>query len=495
MGTMTFSLPAGLDTEAFRELERACVLGGPDNMPWPTTVRVEPDQLSVSRLVDDSGALAVPWSIDGQGRFMGTTATLMDRPEAYNLPLELARGKINQVRCQAADWQSGGLNLPQALSDEIHSANAAFGKAVLDSLTGQSFANAQVALVQGYGAADRLTRIYMDQVFQVRHEREPKLPVDLGCRLGGAPSVAASEALLRACNTAAIPFCWSAIERTEGTYDWSAPDAALEWAQSRSLKVTGGPLIDFAASQLPGWLWLWERDLATLAKFMASYISTAIQRYRGRISRWQVTSGSNYGSVLSLREDESLWLTVRMAQVARDVNPNIELVFGVAQPWGEYMTTEERAHSPFMFADAILRSEVGASAIDIELVMSVLPRGCYCRDLLETSRLLDMYALLGIPISMTLGFPSADVHDATGDPEMRVGAGLWRGAWSASAQADWAAGFTKLCLCKPYIQSVHWTHFSDADPHLFPHCGLVDIQGKPKPALDALIKLREAHLT
>ena len=36
--------------------------------------------------------------------------------------------------------------------------------------------------------------------------------------------------------------------------------------------------------------------------------------------------------------------------------------------------------------------------------------------------------------------------------------------------------------------------FFDAEPHLFPHCGLVDAQGQPRPALARLRALREAHL-
>jgi hypothetical protein len=494
MGTMTFSLPPGLDTEVFRELERACVVGGPDNMPWPTRVRLEPSQLTVTRGVEDSGALAAPWPIEGQGNFMGTTATLMDRPQPYHLQLELARGKINQVRCQEADWRSGGLDIPSSLDDEIRSANVAFGKAVLDSPSDHLSADASSALVQGYRAADQLTRIYMDQVYQVRHQRDARLGVGLGSRLGGIPPDSAGSLLPKACNTVAIPFCWSSVERVEGTYDWGPTDAILDWAEAQGLIVTGGPLIDFAAAQLPEWLWLWERDLSTLAKFMASYVSATVQRYRPRIKRWLITSGSNCGSVLSLGEEESLWLTVRMAQVARGVSPSIELAVGVAQPWGEYMCSEERAHSPFMFADAILRSELNVAAIDIEMVMSVTPRGGYCRDLLETSRLLDMYALLGIPVSLTLGYPSADSYDPLGDPEMRVAAGQWRGPFSPATQADWAAAFTRLGLCKPFVQSVQWAHFSDADPHQFPNCGLVDAQGKPKPALDELVRLREAHI-
>jgi hypothetical protein len=49
-------------------------------------------------------------------------------------------------------------------------------------------------------------------------------------------------------------------------------------------------------------------------------------------------------------------------------------------------------------------------------------------------------------------------------------------------------------VCKPYVQGVHWAHFSDAEPHTFPHAGLLDAQGTVKPALVPLRELREKHL-
>ena len=75
MGTMTFLTPLKLSAETARELERACVAGGPDSMPWPTRAGYEPGRLTVQRDVDESGYLAVPWEINGVGRIMATTAT------------------------------------------------------------------------------------------------------------------------------------------------------------------------------------------------------------------------------------------------------------------------------------------------------------------------------------------------------------------------------------------------------------------------------------
>src|SRR5262249_40950449 len=160
----------------------------------------------------------------------------------------------------------------------------------------------------------------------------------------------------------------------------------------------------------------------------------------------------------------------------------------------DYMASEERTHSPFIFADTLIRAGLNLAAVDIEWIMGISPYGSYCRDMLEASRLLDLYALLGVPLQLTLGYPSADGFDANAEPALRVDAGHWHGSFTPPVQSDWAAAFASLAVCKPYVRGVSFTHFSDAEPHQFPHCGLVDAAGGPKPAFDRLQQLREQHL-
>jgi hypothetical protein len=255
-----------------------------------------------------------------------------------------------------------------------------------------------------------------------------------------------------------------------------------------------GPLIDFSSAQLPAWLWLWERDLPSLASFMCKFVETVVRRYRGRIRRWQLTAASNCANVLALTEDDLLGLTYRLSEAARQVDPALELVLGIAQPWGEYMALADRTHSPFIFADTLIRSGLSLSALDVEIVMGAMPRGSYCRDLLEVSRLLDLYALLGVPLRVTLGYPSSDQTDADADPDLHVEGGHWGGGFTPEAQAVWASDVTALAVCKPFVQGVQWAHFRDAVPHQFPHCGLLDPRDQAKPALQKLRELREAHL-
>lgn len=497
MGTMTFQLPSAADVRSIPDLERGYVAGGPDNMPWPTHVQVDPDErlLRVSRGVDESGYLVVPWEVPGIGRLMGASATLMERSTPYSLLIEQARGKVNQLRGQLADWRAGGLNVPQPLLLAVHEASLAFGRSVTQPPSEQANVQALDALGLAYHRADELVGAYVEQVFQIRHQRQPRLETGLGVRLGpDVPQGAVADEVSRTFNTASLTLAWHQAEPTEGQYTFERFDDVLTWALARDLEMTAGPLIDFSSARLPGWLWDHQGNLSAVASALCSYVDRAVRRYRGKIRRWQLTTASNCARVLDLGEEELLWLTVRLAEAARQVDPSLELVVGIAQPWGEYLAQDEHVHSPFIFADTLIRNSINMAALDLELVMGVSPRGSYVRDRLEASRLLDLYSLLGVPMRVTLGYPSANHADPDADPELRVDAGRWRDAYSLQTQADWAGSFTALALAKPYVQAVHWTHLSDAEPHAIPHAGLVSETGM-KPALERLRQLRETHLT
>ena len=184
-GIMTFQLPAGGGPLTGRDLERACLAGGPDNMPWPTDLRHNDHHLSLQNLANESGGfLVVPWEIAGAGRLMGTSATLMSRAAPYGLVLELARGKVNQLRNQAADWQAAGLKAPDDLTEQVRQASLLFGHALTAGDPAEADRRAGEALVVAYTAAERLVLAYCQQVLQARHERQARFDTALSCRVG-----------------------------------------------------------------------------------------------------------------------------------------------------------------------------------------------------------------------------------------------------------------------------------------------------------------------
>ncbi|MFM7150359.1 MAG: hypothetical protein ACKO23_10995, partial [Gemmataceae bacterium] len=170
------------------------------------------------------------------------------------------------------------------------------------------------------------------------------------------------------------------------------------------------------------------------------------------------------------------------------------LILGIRQPWGDYLA-DSQCLSPFGFADNLIRSGLNVSAVNLEVIMGVRGRGTYCRDISDLFQLLQLYALLGVPLNITLGYPSSDGFDPLADPEMTAGAGWWKGGYDTQSQSDWAKAFGTLALSKPFVKTVYWTHFSDQFPHQFPSCGLIGHRGEEKQAIEAIRTIRQSYFS
>ena len=73
------------------------------------------------------------------------TATLAERPTPYMLAVELARGKLNDIRNQLADWMQMGLRSTPALEQALAEAQRAFVQAVTSTDQLESCAEAAQA--------------------------------------------------------------------------------------------------------------------------------------------------------------------------------------------------------------------------------------------------------------------------------------------------------------------------------------------------------------
>jgi hypothetical protein len=476
-------------------MQRASRAGGLDRTPVPTRVRLEPDRMVISRDIDESGTLLVPWHVEDFGWLMGATATLIERDDPYHFQVELVRGKLNQVRNQAAEWESVGLQTSAAFEESLVAATRHFAEALLGLPAPQANRDAQAALGESYGVADHLVQQYVEQVFDTRHQQAPRLDTLFGCRLGNVPDPSAEALYRQAFNAVAVPLTWRTVEGTQAEYKWAAPDAVFEWAQKNDLRVTAGPVVDFSAHALPDWVLAWQGDLPNLASFMCDYVENAVMRYKDRARRWLICSGANSATALGLSEDDLLRLTYRLLEAAHQIDPDLELVVGLSQPWGDYLTSDDHTYSPFVFADTLLRAGLKVTSFEVEWFMGSSPRGSYCRDRLEASRLLDLFGFLGTQLDVVLTYPSSTRIDTSAEAHQTIArAGNWQSGFSPHVQAAWGAGFAALAVAKPQVRSVMWSHWTDAEPHLIPHGGLLDADRKPKPVLEKLRALRERHL-
>ena len=485
MGTMTFLLPPDLPVTSMDLLKSAALAGGFDNVPGPTQVRLKSRELRVKRPVDESGFLLTPWTVDRVGTVMVQTTTLIERDEPYLLSLEFLRGKLHHIRNQVAQWSEQGIDLSPTLVSEYSRLNRQFAFIMSQYPGGEVDRLALDLLSDAFLFADQSVVWVSEEQKKMRLSYELP-PVALGCALSVLP---ATDELATRFDHFRLDLSWRTIEPKESHFDWTTTDAVVDWAVRHNIPLSAGPLINFSKIGIPDWLWIWQGDLANIAHFMCDYVETVVSRYRQLIRRWLVCTGCNVGGGLGFGEDELLWLTTRLLETVQQTAPKAELIVGVSQPWGDYMSRDEHTYSPLVFIDTLLRTHLKLGGIALEIIPGVLPNGSYWRDLLDTSRLLDSFAELGAPVEITLAIPASDEVDPLADPDTRVGAGYWGTGYSPEIQAERGLAFFKLAASKPFVTHVVWSHLTDSVPHRFPNCGLWDGKGVPRPVYELLTGL------
>lgn len=476
-------------------------LTGADGRVFPTRIEIDDNVVGCRRTTSESCKFHVTFPVPGFGRPVVSTASLPEREQPYLLVVELARGKIVQLRNQASAWELAGMQIPATFAAASREAHRAFGRAA-SSQDDPEIATrlATEALHHAFVAAEVLTLAYGAQALAGRLQRFGSLPASVGCELQGfVPSADANDLFAAAFNAATVAVPWRSIEAIEGEYDWGPIDRQLEWCETHAtagrpdqkMLVRGGPLIDLGPDGLPAWLSRWENDVFNLRTFICDFVETAISRYVGRIRIWEVAARANSGGALTLNEENRLMLTASVLGVAKQIDEEAQLIIRVDQPWGDYQARGQHRLSPLQFVDALHRSGVGLAGVNLELAMGYLPRGSARRDLIEISRLIDSWTVLNLPIHVTLACPSSGEDDPLSYPDWEVESRLWPAGCDEDSQAVYLDRVMELLLAKPLVSGVFLTHFSDANPHQFPFAGILREDGTPKPALERLINQRQ----
>ena len=167
--------------------------------------------------------------------------------------------------------------------------------------------------------------------------------------------------------------------------------------------------LDLSLNGLPKWLDQWGHDFFNLQSFLCDFVETAVQRYAGKIRLWEVSSRVNTGGALNLTEENCLTLVARTLEVARRVDEESQFLIRIEQPWGTYQTRGQHRLAPVQFVDALLRCGVGLAGVNLEIAVGYAEHGSSSRDLLDFSRMLDVWSGLEIPLHITLEIGRAHV--------------------------------------------------------------------------------------
>lgn len=462
-----------------------------DGRITPTRAERDGDCLVCRRTSSESCKLNVALPLDTWGRIALQTATLPERDEPYNLLLELARGKLVQVRNQSCSWEIAGLTIPADVTEKIAEAQRWFARsAASQDAPNECSHYGQLSLLAALEAGEWLARVYAQHAIQSRLARFGHLPLSWGCGLSRVPPTIQHDLYRAAFDTVTIPITWALIEPQEGHYLWQECDAVLQWAEQQRLLVRGGPLLDLGPRGLPEWLARWKDDPFNLQSFVCDFVETAISRYQGHIRWWDFVMRFHTGGAFDLPEQLRMELVGRALEVAQQTDVEAQYMLRVDCPWGEYLAAGQHRLTPLQCVDYMLRSGVQLAAINLEFAVGFHPHSSALRDLLDISRLIDQWSQLGIPLFVSMAAPSGYETDPLAHPDWTVKAGLWGKVHPLEAQAHWLRRILPVLMAKPNVIGISWTHFFDGIPHRYPHAGLLAPDGVPKPALESLLQLR-----
>lgn len=493
MGQMRFSMPRSEQLSA-AAVDRA-YLAGMEGIPWRSRNLVQQQQLLIERSLHESGNLYIPWNVREHGEVVLSTASLMEGPRVYQLPLELARGTLTRLRNFAAEVQQAGLVIPEQIQAQIDQAHQQFIRcATTQNDPAGSAELADRVLEVCLKSMEQLAQHCAQQTLDARRRPGPPLHTLLAVELSRTPDIEQARRVTETFNAVALTTTWREIEPNAGQYSWTELEGRLDWCQQQGLRICAGPLLRTDREALPDWVYLWDDDFDQLQSCISDFITAVVQRFAGRVHIWHAAAGLNVGGELTLSEEQRLRLAVNVIESVRRGDSQTPLVMSFDQPWAEYLAKDDFDLSPIHFADALARADLGVAGIGLELNMGYTRAGTLPRDLLEISRQIDRWSYLGLPLLVSLVAPS----DCGPDPLAWQKTETFceqQGAVTAESQREWIERVIALLLSKSAVHGIIWNQLSDALPHAFPHGGLWDHSGQPKPALDSLAQLRKRYLT
>ncbi|MEM9165949.1 MAG: endo-1,4-beta-xylanase [Planctomycetota bacterium] len=500
---------------------------GPDGIPVPAELRIEQGRILCDKPSAEPAGLALPFphpttsgADANQPALMLATCLLPERDTPYLLSLELARQRIMTLLNKLEDWQLVDLAPEQPAIAALERARLAFTEALVSHRLasggqGQYSAEAErlsrLALAHANDASGALVAVSTERGFPDRvsgagylavvagHASKPKLkpgtpgpPLksqnDTGLVLPGKPAVAASinpaqfsapiqQAVTAASDLLALPMRWRDLEPDEGRYSFAATDRWIEWAVRRAkVQVSAGPVITFARSDVPDWLYIWEHDYETLREVVYEHVKNVITRYRRTVPRWTILSGLNRNENIQLTFEQMMDLTRMTLLLARKLHPQGKIAIEVDHPFASEPGHKPRSLPGALYAEMVQQAGMGVDAWGIRLELERPKPGRIARDLMHLSAALDRYALLDRPLAVTAVSPAVE----PGSPPR------------TTEEIQWLAQAFELIVSKPSVLSLVWQERELPAGAKGPVPGSVILgSGDPRASVRSLAELRK----
>ncbi len=488
---LRFSVYSNGDVAQDVDLKGAYLVGS-DGVPLRADIEFRNGEILCEKKAPGPAGLALLWPIKGYGRILLESARLPERPQPYNLHLELARGRLMRIDQKREEWGLFDYPGTEELSAQLKRARDCFVAALQGVSPGEVAQWADEALRASIILGERLSLFHADVFLNRRRQTHAFNRRPFGCMLDPANTTEPYRRRVReAFDFVSLPMLWRSIEPKEQELNWAALDAWVDWLTKHRVPIMAGPLVSFQEGHVPDWLFIYEHDYDAIRSMVFEHVRRVVERYGRHVQRWIIVGGVHASNPLHFNFEQLMELTRVAATLVKQLAPRATSVIELISPWGEYYSRNQRTIPPMLYADMAVQSGIGFDAFGIQFQFGPGLDGMFVRDMFQISSMVDRVGNLGKPVHITAAQVPGQLALTNANEAMAADGGIWRQEWNEELQAAWLKEFYHTALSKPFVETVAWRDLVDEAPMaIMPNGGLVRANQTPKTAYNILLSLR-----
>ncbi|HAL46090.1 MAG: hypothetical protein A2Y12_13165 [Planctomycetes bacterium GWF2_42_9] len=468
-------------------------LFGADRIPFRSTkyITCQDGIVDCKTRGSEPAGLSLLWPVEGFGNVMLYTTRLPERQQAYNLNVEIVRGKLMEIATKREDWaifdQTSELT---SKADELQKCFIEMLENMNDPEKASLLADKCLANAMIY--AEQLTAKYAGVLFEARLRNKGFARSSLGCKID--PDKLNDKNYLKGAFElfahVSVPINWGKIEKEKGQYDFTELDQCMNSLGRRRLLLCAGPLLNFSPDYLPAWM-KGKHEFETIREASYEFVSKIVTRYAKYVHIWKVISGLNAENIFKFSFERILEITRTACLAAREADNRSVKMIDIVCPWGEYYAHDSDTIPPLVYIDMVTQAGINYDALGLQMLFGKDQPCMHVRDMMQISAMLDRFMTLPKQIHIT-SFAAPDNDKA--DKQDGAKAGVWRKPWDADVQAKWIEEFCKVAFSKPIVSTVTYSALADSDEKSLGGAGLLNDSLEPKKAFMSLAKLQKQIL-
>jgi hypothetical protein len=408
-----------------------------------------------------------------------STGTLPVRESPYDLIMELARGTLNRLRNQISIWQEGGLTIAETIVDKVACSIHLLGQAIMSEDKADQDIRASESIELAMDAIFELSDAFSSQISKYRRENDELTNFWVSNSAGAGGQFLPSTQhpnfdLVRVGN--------HVLETLD------EPVSIDEVGK----RIIVGPWLDASAGGMPESLQACV-DHATRRDVLLKQCRNRLETLPEKASLIHLVSGLNGIGHRHLSYPQQLQLTIDLLQQVDESLNELPVMVSFDFPWAERLASAVGGIHPLQIADSLLRQGVRISFFGLEINLDYWPGGSVIRDPLQWIDMIDSWAQLDLPLILCLRIPSGSGPEPPESSAQSVDRLVNRQQSNVTERQrlEFLKTVLPMMVARPAVHGIIWQQWQDVDDRRFPHAGIIDASGNPKPIAEVLQVLRQ----